>query len=297
MSEQFFIRHGGREQGPFSVEKLHEMFRRGRFSRAYQVSTDRQSWQRAGELPELFPAAASTGRGPRSAPVGPNVDAEPEPEPMLSDDEQQPESDAYALESNVPSGASSTGPLWHYTSNDIEQTPVPLAQLQDRVREGAVRRDDQVWSAGMPDWMIASQVPELQEHFPTVGGANVSVAGLPGTDQSALAVSPGHTQTAPMTVASLVLGLLGVNAQILFASLLFKTLTFDLWYRVSMLFVLASILAVVFGHIGLGQIKESKGRLGGRGLAVAGLIFGYAVIAISIVVGIVLFVLEATDGR
>jgi hypothetical protein len=43
------------------------------------------------------------------------------------------------------------------------------------------------------------------------------------------------------------------------------------------LFVLfpLSIPAVVFGHIALSQIKRSAGRLGGAGLAIAGLVLGY----------------------
>jgi type IV pilus assembly protein PilA len=36
-----------------------------------------------------------------------------------------------------------------------------------------------------------------------------------------------------------------------------------------------SILAIVFGHVSLSQIKKSAGRLGGKGLAIAGLVLGY----------------------
>jgi len=49
-----------------------------------------------------------------------------------------------------------------------------------------------------------------------------------------------------------------------------------------------SILAVVFGHIALSQIRHSHQR--GRGLAIAGLVLGYAwlaLIALLIVIGIV----------
>ncbi len=40
-----------------------------------------------------------------------------------------------------------------------------------------------------------------------------------------------------------------------------------------------SIVAIVFGHISLSQIKKSAGRLGGKGLAIAGLVLGYFGIA------------------
>jgi uncharacterized protein DUF4190/uncharacterized protein DUF1707 len=36
-----------------------------------------------------------------------------------------------------------------------------------------------------------------------------------------------------------------------------------------------SLLAIVFGHIALDQIKESDGQQGGRGIAIAGLALGY----------------------
>lgn len=40
-----------------------------------------------------------------------------------------------------------------------------------------------------------------------------------------------------------------------------------------------NILAIIFGHISLSQIKKSAGRLGGKGLAIAGRVLGYLGIA------------------
>jgi hypothetical protein len=40
-------------------------------------------------------------------------------------------------------------------------------------------------------------------------------------------------------------------------------------------FHLPAILAVVFARIALGQIKKSPERVGGKGMAVAGLVTGY----------------------
>jgi hypothetical protein len=45
-------------------------------------------------------------------------------------------------------------------------------------------------------------------------------------------------------------------------------------------FWLGSILAVIFGHIALSQIKRSMGALTGRGMAIAGLVLGYVGIAL-----------------
>jgi hypothetical protein len=58
-------------------------------------------------------------------------------------------------------------------------------------------------------------------------------------------------------------------------------------------FGVTAILAVVFGHIGLAQIKQSKGWQRGTGMALAGVILGWAylaVLALSVVV-------QATSSR
>lgn len=39
------------------------------------------------------------------------------------------------------------------------------------------------------------------------------------------------------------------------------------------------ILPIIFGHISLSQINRSNGRIGGKGLAIAGLVLGYIVLA------------------
>jgi hypothetical protein len=38
---------------------------------------------------------------------------------------------------------------------------------------------------------------------------------------------------------------------------------------------IAGIAAVICGHIGLNEINRAGGRLGGKGLAIAGLVLGY----------------------
>ncbi len=58
------------------------------------------------------------------------------------------------------------------------------------------------------------------------------------------------TRTSGLAIASMVLGIVWL-----------------LW--------LGSILAVIFGHVALSQIKRSAGALTGRGMAIAGLILGY----------------------
>ncbi|TAN22623.1 MAG: DUF4190 domain-containing protein [Acidobacteria bacterium] len=50
------------------------------------------------------------------------------------------------------------------------------------------------------------------------------------------------------------------------------------------LYWLGSILAIVFGHIALVQIRRRQGNSAGRGMAIAGLVLGYIGIAIAILI-------------
>ena len=80
---------------------------------------------------------------------------------------------------------------------------------------------------------------------------------------------PAPTGTSGLAIASLVLGILW------------------LWW-------IGSILAVIFGHISLGQIKRSEGRTGGRGMAIAGLVLGY--LGICTLVLIIILAVASDNG-
>lgn len=82
--------------------------------------------------------------------------------------------------------------------------------------------------------------------------------------------APGYPSYAPvrptnsLAVTSLVCGLAGLLLSWLFVPML------------------ASIAAVIAGHLALGQLKRNPGA-NGRGMAIAGLILGYVVVAILII--------------
>jgi len=84
--------------------------------------------------------------------------------------------------------------------------------------------------------------------------ANAGAAGLPPLAPMAESGPVAPEKTSGLAIASLVFGLL-------------------------FLFFPMSVVAIVFGHISLSQIKKSAGRLGGKGLAIAGLVLGYLGIA------------------
>ena len=69
---------------------------------------------------------------------------------------------------------------------------------------------------------------------------------------------PSVKPNSNMALASLILGILG-------------------W---TLMPGLASIAAIVTGHMAKKEIKESMGQLGGDGMAIAGLVMGYASVAI-----------------
>jgi hypothetical protein len=57
-----------------------------------------------------------------------------------------------------------------------------------------------------------------------------------------------------------------------------------------------SLIAVILGHLARGDIKRSQGRVGGKGLATAGLVIGYLGLAFTLVVGGVLAVAAIDEG-
>lgn len=57
---------------------------------------------------------------------------------------------------------------------------------------------------------------------------------------------------------------------------------------ISWIFFIGSILAVIFGHTAMEQIRQSEGREIGRGNAMIGLIVGYAGIAVGLLLLLIL---------
>jgi len=58
----YWIRNRGRVQGPFTLDRIQGLLRRGRFSRHFHVSLDKKEWLPAEEFPELFGSKRRRGR-------------------------------------------------------------------------------------------------------------------------------------------------------------------------------------------------------------------------------------------
>jgi type IV pilus assembly protein PilA len=104
-------------------------------------------------------------------------------------------------------------------------------------------------------------VPNAAASSPQVPASEAPTADVSASAQAAqqIAYQPSpEAPTAGKALGSLISGILGLT----------------------MIPIVASIVAVVLGHLGLSEIKKSAGRLKGEGMAIAGLVMGYLGIAI-----------------
>lgn len=56
-------------------------------------------------------------------------------------------------------------PTYYYAINGVQQEPIGLAELQQKITQGEVVRDTMVWTAGMPAWAKAGEVASLTALF------------------------------------------------------------------------------------------------------------------------------------
>jgi prepilin-type processing-associated H-X9-DG protein len=117
-----------------------------------------------------------------------------------------------------------------------EYGPITKEQLQQWIAEGRADAQSQVRVEGSNDWKPLASFSEF-------AGAFASVAA------PAAKLPPPSAKTSGMAIAALVLGILGVFC----------------WF-------LTAIPGLILGIISLNKINRSGGQLGGKGLALAGII-------------------------
>lgn len=150
--------------------------------------------------------------------------------------------------------------------------PATVGLLRQWAMEGRVTGQMLVAPQGTEGYVAACQMAELAGAFlPAAGMGGPGYGGQAYGGQQYGAMPGALNQS--MAITSLVCGI---------ASL--------------MVCGIFGILAVVFGHIARGQIRREPERYGGAGMALAGLIIGYAGLALTVVVVIVFIVLAATDS-
>jgi hypothetical protein len=142
--------------------------------------------------------------------------------------------------------------VWHYHQLGTKVGPVDLGQLQFLANTRQLSPTDMVWKQGMPEWIPAGRVPGL---FQTSGGAVIQPAVYPGGGAGYERAAAEPPSISGLAIASLVLGVLWVCG-------------------------LGSLLAIIFGAVALYQIRISKGRVTGAGLAIAGLVLGIVLLMV-----------------
>jgi len=129
--------------------------------------------------------------------------------------------------------------------------PITAETLRQWINEGRANRNTQVRPDGAEQWQALASVPEFAPYFATPPpGLNTAVGGSP----------IGPPPNSGMAVTSLVLGISGFCCP-----------------------VITAIPGLILGFMAMNKIKASEGRLGGRGLALAGTIVSGIALMMSIV--------------
>lgn len=157
---------------------------------------------------------------------------------------------------------------WYYGENGEQQGPFDDASIRQAISDGKLTPYTMVWREGMPGWLPLLQVPELS------GGGMVSdqMANVPPQHAAPYGTMPGATSG--LAIASMVCGIVGIF----------------FCYLAGLL----GVPAVICGHMALNRITQSPFPIGGRGMAISGLILGYLGIVIS--VGTLVFAAIAISG-
>lgn len=143
MDEHFYVRIRGRVQGPYEVDKLRSLVRRGQLSRMHEVSNDKVVWKQAADFPELFSSpevrtAANNSAEHRQAAESADVGVMDRDEPPAQDSKE-----------------------WYYAKNNVQNGPVTFDHLRALTQAGAVVGEDLVWKEGMTEWKPAWQIQGL----------------------------------------------------------------------------------------------------------------------------------------
>lgn len=152
---------------------------------------------------------------------------------------------------------------WYYGEGGEQRGPVEEHELRGLIAAGKVNGETIIWREGMENWQKLSEVPEWSGQIVSPqpqGGTPYQTPAAGGYAPYQPAASNGNS------IASLVCGIISL---------------FMCYFG-----IIAAIPAVICGHLALKQINESAVPMGGRGMAIAGLITGYISVAITLCVGV-----------
>ena len=154
--------------------------------------------------------------------------------------------------------------------NNQQLGPFTEAEVKAQLASGTISLQDHVWWQGQANWVTLAQSPFAAPVDQTTPGTTPPIPAPPAATTAPYPVGNVRV-TSNLAIWALVCGCLG-----LFLSLL------------------ASIPAIVLGHLSLSQIKKNP-ALKGHGMALAGLILGYvftfllpiiSIVAISVLIAL-----------
>jgi len=183
MDAQWYIRIRGQILGPFSVEKLQELARRGEFTRIHEVSPDGLSWERASRHPEFFPMPMipkkPVGKLSEKVPpmdatgASPPPTAEPQPAPPPQSPPPLPEQKTGGPSVGI---STSTADEWYYLRNGAPVGPVSETDLRLMLDAGHLPPNVIVWNKSLPAWCPADQVLPQRPQQPSFFGSQADRA-------------------------------------------------------------------------------------------------------------------------
>ena len=147
MADEYYIRIRGVVKGPLTHDQILAQIRRKRLGRHHEMSVDAVTWQKAGDLPELFEPDVPQ-RGEPVAVAQNEFPVAPEPVPAEAIDASRlPESE------------------WFYSKNNSELGPVTEAELNRMFASNQLNSATLVWKEGFESWILASEIPEFASTF------------------------------------------------------------------------------------------------------------------------------------
>lgn len=146
-----------------------------------------------------------------------------------------------------------------------EYGPVDLEQIKQWIQDGRANPQTKVQPEGSTEWLTLSEVPELAGLLapPAPAGA------APGLDPTtAAAPMPAGSQTNSMALTGMILGICSITIGLVCCGPVF------------------GIAGIIFSIIGLNRIKSNPG-MGGRGMAIAGLVTSILGVVVGVVLGLI----------
>jgi hypothetical protein len=188
MADRFYILVRGKTQGPFTVSRLRQMAKRGKFGRHSNVSRNGHLWRRATDYPELF---------------------EPKGDPKVRQGGHVNQIDDIGAVADAPTAAPSAA-KWFYSNNGQQLGPVSMEILKHQRSTGELNADDLVWTNGMSEWKAARiALPGL------FADADPYMAPRSQTERTPRETEASNGSGGGKAIASLVLGLFSLVAWII----------------------------------------------------------------------------------